>query len=131
MKRTFTLMLMWASVAAHADMNKTELIAEVAVAAEVDQETAERVIDALTDSITRSLKCDERVSLVDFGTFYVRQRAARTGRNPDTGEQTHRPASRAPAFKADKTLRAAVNEGSAEPSVEPESEVEPEDDEAD
>ena len=127
MKRIFTLMLMWAGVAAHADMNKTDLIAEVAAAAEVDQAIAERVIDALTDSITRGLKRNERVGLVGFGTFYVKEGAARIGRNHSTGEQTHIPARRSLVFKPGKTLKEAINEASAEPSPEPE----PEDDDAD
>ena len=131
MKRIFTLMLMWAGVAAHADMNKTDLIAEVATAAEVDQATAERVVDALTDVITQGLKRNERVGLVGFGTFYVKERAARIGRNPSTGEQTHIPARRSLVFKPGKTLKEAINEGNAEPSPESEPEAEPEDDDAD
>ena len=90
-------------------MNKTDLIDAVASEADVSKAEAARVVDALIDSITRALKKGDTVTLVGFGTFQVRERAARSGRNPKTGETIKICASKNPAFKAGKALKDAVN----------------------
>ena len=90
-------------------MNKTELIEAVAKSAEMSKAAAGRAVDATFDTITKALKADDSVNLIGFGTFEVRQRAARTGRNPQTGKTMEIPASNIPAFKAGKSLKDAVN----------------------
>ena len=90
-------------------MNKTDLIDAVAGDADVSKAEAARVVDAVIDSITRALKKGDTVTLVGFGTFQVRERAARSGRNPKTGETIKIDASKNPAFKAGKALKDAVN----------------------
>ena len=90
-------------------MNKTELIDAVADEAEVSKAEAGRAVDAVISSITKALKKGDSVTLVGFGTFQVRKRAARTGRNPKTGETIKIKASKNPAFKAGKALKDAVN----------------------
>ena len=90
-------------------MNKTDLIDAVASEADVSKAEAARVVDAVIDSITRALKKGDTVTLVGFGTFQVRERAARSGRNPKTGETIKIDASKVPAFKAGKALKDAVN----------------------
>lgn len=90
-------------------MNKAELIDAVASAADLSKADAARAVDAVTDSISRALKRGDQVSLVGFGTFSVKNRAARTGRNPQTGQTIHIAASRVPGFKAGKALKDAVN----------------------
>jgi DNA-binding protein HU-beta len=90
-------------------MNKTELIAAVAESAELSKAAAGRAIDATLDAITGALKSDDKVTLIGFGTFEVRKRAARTGRNPRTGKTIKIKASKSPAFKAGKSLKDAVN----------------------
>lgn len=90
-------------------MNKTELIAAVADAAELSKAEAGRAVDAVFDAITDSMKSGDKVSLVGFGTFQVRERAARQGRNPKTGETIHIAAGKTPGFKAGKALKDAVN----------------------
>ena len=90
-------------------MNKTDLIDAVAGDADVSKAEAARVVDAVIDSITRALKKGDTVTLVGFGTFQVRERAARSGRNPKTGETIKIGASKNPAFKAGKALKDAVN----------------------
>lgn len=89
-------------------MNKTELISDVAGKANMTKKDVEKVLSALFSSIEEALKNQEKVQLVGFGTFEVRDRKARTGRNPQTGEEIKIPASRVPAFKAGKTLKDAV-----------------------
>ena len=89
-------------------MNKSELIAAAADAAEVSKADAGRVLDALIDAISGALKRDDKVTLVGFGTFEVRTRNARTGRNPKTGAAIKIKASKNPAFKAGKALKDAV-----------------------
>lgn len=89
-------------------MNKTELISDVAGKANMTKKDVEKVLSALFVSIEEALKNQEKVQLVGFGTFEVRDRKARTGRNPQTGEEIKIPASRVPAFKAGKTLKDAV-----------------------
>jgi len=90
-------------------MNKTEMIEAVAEAADLSKADAGRAVDAVVDTITGALKGGDSVTLVGFGTFLVRARAARTGRNPQTGAEIQIKASNAPAFKAGKALKDAVN----------------------
>lgn len=90
-------------------MNKNDLIAEVADAAELSKADATRAVDAVFDAVTNSLKGGDEVRLVGFGTFSVSKRAATTGRNPRTGEPIKIPASIQPKFKAGKGLKDAVN----------------------
>ena len=90
-------------------MNKSELIDAVASAADLSKASATKAVDAVLDTVTNTLKKGEQVTLVGFGTFEVRARAARSGRNPQTGETINIKASNAPAFKAGKALKDAVN----------------------
>ena len=90
-------------------MNKTELIAAVAEAAEVSKKDSEKVLKAFVDVVTEELKKGEKVQLVGFGTFEVSERAAREGRNPQTGETMTISASKSPKFKAGKALKDLVN----------------------
>ncbi len=90
-------------------MNKKELAAAMAEAADISQAAAARALDGMISAITQSLRDGESVSIVGFGTFLVRDRAARTGRNPKTGETIQIAASKSPAFKAGKALKDAVN----------------------
>lgn len=90
-------------------MNKSELVDAVADHADLTRASATRAVDAIINNVTRALKKGEQVTLVGFGTFEVRKRKARTGRNPQTGEEIKIKATRAPAFKAGKALKDAVN----------------------
>ena len=90
-------------------MNKAEFIESVADAAELSKADAGRAVDAMIAAITKTLKKGDSVTLVGFGTFDVRKRGARTGRNPRTGEEIKIAASKNPAFKAGKALKDAVN----------------------
>ena len=89
-------------------MNKTDLINAVAEQADLSKKDASNAVDAVFDAITCSLKKSEKVQLIGFGNFEVRERSARKGRNPQTGEQIDIPASKVPAFKAGKALKDAV-----------------------
>ena len=89
-------------------MNKAELISAVAANADVSKKDAEAVITAALDTITAALKEGEKVQLVGFGSFEVKKRAARVGRNPQTKEAVEIPASVVPVFKAGKALKDAV-----------------------
>ena len=89
-------------------MNKTELIAAVAERAELSKKDAEAAITAIIDAITEALRKDEKVQLVGFGSFEVKKRAARVGRNPKTKEPIEIPASTVPVFKAGKVLKDTV-----------------------
>ena len=89
-------------------MNKTELINAVAERSGVTKKDAESVISATIDAITAALAAGDKVQLTGFGSFEVKERAARVGRNPRTGEATEIPASRIPAFKAGKALKDSV-----------------------
>ena len=86
-------------------MNKTELIAEVAVKAGLSKKDAEKALVAFMDTVTDKLAKKEKVQIVGFGTFSVKQRAARTGKNPATGETIEIAACKAPAFAAGKALK--------------------------
>ncbi|MBQ1917322.1 MAG: HU family DNA-binding protein [Lachnospiraceae bacterium] len=90
-------------------MNKTELVTEIAEKADTSKKEAEVVLRAFTDVVTEQLKKGEKIQLVGFGTFEVAERSARTGRNPQTGEEMQIAASKAPKFKAGKALKDAVN----------------------
>jgi len=90
-------------------MNKTELTETVAELADLTKADAARAVDAVIEAITNALKEGEQVTIVGFGTFQVRERGARTGRNPKTGEAIEIAASKMPAFKAGKALKDAVN----------------------
>ena len=90
-------------------MNKTELIDSIAEAADLPKAAAARALDAAVDAITNALKEGDSVSLVGFGTYTVKKREARTGRNPQTGEPIEIKAANVPSFKAGKALKDAVN----------------------
>ncbi|RDZ08192.1 DNA-binding protein [Priestia megaterium] len=89
-------------------MNKTELVDAVATQAELSKQDAKKAVEALFETISNTLAKEEKIQLIGFGTFEVRERAARTGRNPQTGEEITIPASKVPAFKPGKELKAAV-----------------------
>lgn len=91
-------------------MNKTELIAAVAEKAEISKKDADAAVAAVFGAITDALKAGDKIQLVGFGTFEVRARAEKQGRNPRTGEPMTVPASKVPAFKAGKALKDAVAE---------------------
>ena len=90
-------------------MNKSELTDHIAESADITKAAAGRALDATIEAITQSLKDSESVSLVGFGTFLVRERSARTGRNPQTGAAIQIAAAKVPAFKAGKALKEALN----------------------
>ncbi|WP_163101001.1 non-specific DNA-binding protein Hbs [Peribacillus alkalitolerans] len=89
-------------------MNKTELINAVAEASELSKKDATKAVDAVFDTILDALKNGDKVQLIGFGNFEVRERAARKGRNPQTGEEIEISASKVPAFKPGKALKDAV-----------------------
>jgi len=90
-------------------VNKSELIDAIAASADIPKAAAGRALDAVVDSIEGALKSGDQVALVGFGTFSVKDRAARTGRNPQTGAPIDIPAAKIPNFKAGKSLKDAVN----------------------
>ena len=90
-------------------MNKTELIAAVAEKAEISKKDSEKALKAFIDVVTDELKNGEKIQLVGFGTFEVSERAARVGRNPQTGKTMKIEACKAPKFKAGKALKDAIN----------------------
>lgn len=90
-------------------MNKSELIEAIAASADIPKAAAARALDAMVETVTDSLKKGESVSLVGFGTFAVKERAARTGRNPQTGQPIEISAAKVPSFKAGKALKDSVN----------------------
>ncbi len=90
-------------------MNKSELIEAMAESADISKAAAGRALDGMVEAITGAMKAGDSVSLVGFGTFSVKERAARTGRNPRTGEEIKIAASKIPGFKAGKALKDAVN----------------------
>lgn len=89
-------------------MNKAELIASVAEKAELTKKDAEKAVAAVLASIEEALAGGDKVQLVGFGTFEIRERAARKGRNPQTGEEIDIAAAKVPVFKAGKALRESV-----------------------
>lgn len=90
-------------------MNKSDLVAIVAEKMEVTKKDAEVSLNAVVEAITESLVKGEKIQLIGFGSFEVRKRAARKGRNPQTNEEIKIPASKVPAFKAGQALKDAVN----------------------
>jgi DNA-binding protein HU-beta len=90
-------------------MNKTELIEKVAESADMTKKQASQAVDAILDSIAEALKAGEKVQLIGFGNFESRERAARKGRNPQTGEEIEIAATKVPAFSPGKALKDAVN----------------------
>ncbi len=90
-------------------MNKTELVAAIAENAGISKKDADKAVKAFVDVTTDALKKGDKIALVGFGTFEVATRGARTGRNPQTKETINIPASKAPKFKAGKSLKDAVN----------------------
>jgi len=90
-------------------MNKAELIAVVAEKASLSKKDTEKAVNSLVDAITESLQAGEKVQLVGFGVFEVKNRAARMGRNPKTKEQIDIPASSVPVFKAGKAFKDAID----------------------
>jgi DNA-binding protein HU-beta len=90
-------------------MNKAELIESIAVSADLSKASAGRALDAAIEGITQALKKGDTITLVGFGTFSVRHRKARMGRNPRTGEEIQIKASKVPGFKPGKALKDAIN----------------------
>lgn len=90
-------------------MNKTELVASIAQRSGLTKKDAEKGLNAFFESVQQALVEGDRVQLIGFGTFEVKERAARKGRNPQSGEEIDIPASKAPGFKAGKSLKEAVN----------------------
>ncbi|SFP19612.1 HU family DNA-binding protein [Salibacterium halotolerans] len=90
-------------------MNKTDLINAVSEQADISKKDASKAVDAVFDSITETLKKGDKIQLVGFGSFEVRERAARKGRNPQTGDEIEIPATKNPAFRPGKQLKDAVN----------------------
>jgi DNA-binding protein HU-beta len=90
-------------------MNKSELIDQIAASAEISKAAAGRALDATVAAVKAALNDGDSVSLIGFGTFYVGERAARTGRNPRTGKTLKIKAARVPKFRAGKGLKDAVN----------------------
>jgi len=90
-------------------VNKSELIDAIAASADISKADAGRALDATLEAVTGALKKGDSVSLVGFGTFAIKERAARTGRNPQTGQPIEISAAKVPSFKAGKALKDAVN----------------------
>jgi DNA-binding protein HU-beta len=90
-------------------LNKTELIGEVAGKAGITKKDAEKVINAFFTTVENGLKSGDKIQLIGFGTFEVRDRQARKGRNPQTGAEIDIPAARVPAFKPGKALKDALD----------------------
>ena len=89
-------------------MNKTELVAAIAAKTELSKKNAEKALAAVLDTVAETLAAGEKVQLVGFGTFEIREREARTAKNPRTGEPVEVAASRVPAFKAGQALKTKV-----------------------
>jgi len=90
-------------------VNKSELIDTIASSADISKAAAGRALDAAMDAVKKALKKGDMITLVGFGTFYVGKRAARTGRNPRTGDAIKIKAAKVPKFRAGKALKDAVN----------------------
>ena len=90
-------------------MNKTELIGDVAQKANMTKKDADKVVNAFFTTVETALKAGDKVQLIGFGTFEVRERQARKGRNPQTGQEISIPATKVPAFKAGKALKDALD----------------------
>ncbi len=98
-------------------MTKAELVEDVAEAAELTKKDAERLVEIVFESIIETLNQGEKIELRGFGSFRVRERGARRGRNPKTGDPVSIPAKRVPYFKPGKELKELINEHSAQPST--------------
>lgn len=90
-------------------MNKQQLIDAAADTSGLSKTDMAAALDGVLDTITESLRAGEKITITGFGSFEVRERSARTARNPQTGEQVQVPASKAPAFRAGKALKDAIN----------------------
>ncbi|MFC3914270.1 HU family DNA-binding protein [Pseudaeromonas sharmana] len=90
-------------------MNKSQLVDKISEGADLSKAAAGRALDAFIDAVTEAMKDGDQVALVGFGTFLLRERASRSGRNPQTGETIEIAAAKIPAFKAGKALKDAVN----------------------
>ncbi|MFD2612009.1 HU family DNA-binding protein [Paenibacillus gansuensis] len=90
-------------------MNKSELITKVAETTELSKKDVTKAVDAVFEAISEALSGGDKVQLVGFGNFEVRERSARKGRNPQTGEEIEIPASKVPAFKPGKALKDGIN----------------------
>ena len=90
-------------------MNRADLVEQIAQSAEISKSAAERAVDALIGAVKATLRRDEMVTLVGFGTFYAGKRQARVGRNPRTGAELQISAARLPKFRAGKALKDAIN----------------------
>lgn len=91
------------------EVNKSQLVDKISENADISKAAAGRALDAFVEAVSEALKEGDQVALVGFGTFVVRERASRSGRNPQTGAVIEIPASKQPAFKAGKALKDAVN----------------------
>ncbi|BAP58830.1 HU family DNA-binding protein [Candidatus Tachikawaea gelatinosa] len=91
-------------------MNKSQLIEKIAIDADISKVTAGRVLNAFMGSVSNALRAGEEVTLIGFGTFSVRKRAARIGRNPQTGKEITIPAAKFPGFRPGKILKKVINE---------------------
>jgi len=91
-------------------LNKSQLIDKIAAGADISKASAGRALDSFIDAVSGALQEGDQVALVGFGTFSVRERAARTGRNPQSGETIEIAAAKIPAFKPGKALKDAVNQ---------------------
>lgn len=90
-------------------MNKSELVEKIAEGADLSKADAQKALDSFIGAVTDTLKAGDKLSLIGFGTFQVNKRAARKGRNPQTGKEIQIAAANLPAFKAGKSLKGAVN----------------------
>lgn len=90
-------------------MNKTELVAKIAEGAELTKAEAARALKSFEETVTETMKSGEKISIIGFGSFETSQRAARTGRNPQTGKEIQIPEATIPKFKAGKSLKDSVN----------------------
>lgn len=100
-------------------MTKADLIDEVSRLAELTRKDSEVIVETIFDSVVRSLRAGDKIEIRGFGSFRTRQRKARMGRNPKTGEKVEVPAKKIPFFKPSKELKDLVNEGTAEPAATP------------
>lgn len=98
-------------------LTKAELVNEVARATRVTRKDADSMVSAILDGMVESLQRGEKIELRGFGSFRIRQRSARTGRNPRTGARVHVPAKRIPYFKPGRDLRQGLNHGAGEPGT--------------
>jgi len=102
-----------------ATMTKADLIEEVSRVVEMTRKDSEVIVEAIFDSIVRSLKTDDKIEIRGFGSFRTRQRKPRVGRNPKTGDRVEVPAKKIPFFKPSKELKDLVNTGDAGPATTP------------